>query len=847
MERAAGRRCLFGSEIVRAHERLSDFGPAALELAQVMDEALVSHVINRLEADDSLAPEVSELVLAALLGEVEECLGGRVPKKPAPAALQDTTPGQAYVNAIAVEGFRGIGPQIKLVLPSGPGLTLIVGRNGSGKSSFAEALELLLTGENQRWSARRSQIWKEGWRNLHHHEATEIQADLLIDGEPGPLTLKASWQADQSMDQGRTEFFCMGTSDKKDLGWKQPLATYRPFLSYNELGSMLEEGPSKLFDALASILGLEDLVRAAGSLGDAKKRRTDAHKETTKKGAEIRAALEVIDDERAVKSIEALDAKPWQLADIEAVVAGGSLDTENESEIEILRQLAHVKGPDPQEVSSAAEGILAALEAVQSLAGTDADRSRRTADILAGALELHQHHGDGDCPVCGRADALEPSWSERAETEIQRLRDDAKAAEQAHRNLRGAELKVRNLTQAPPPALSRASEAGIDAHLLLDVWHAFVASTELSGEKLALEVERRSAELEDAARAVRQQADTVLKEKEDAWRPAAARLAEWLPLARELIDEADTIDHLKKAEKWIRQTATDIRNDRFQPIKEKVKHFWELLRTHSNVDLYDVSFEGAASRRRVKLGVRVDGTEGAALGVMSQGELHSLALSLFLPRATLDASPFRFLFIDDPVQAMDPAKVDGLARVLHDVARDRQVVVFTHDDRLPQAVRYLGIEATIIEVQRREGSVVELRTAQSPIDHYISDALALMKTTELPPHVTQRVVPGLCRQSIEAACIEVIRRRRLTRGIPHVEVEELIGANRKLFPRLALALFDDAQRTSDVMRTLNNKFGSWSGDIAMACNKGAHQAVQADGLTFVRNSKRLAVRLLELK
>jgi wobble nucleotide-excising tRNase len=51
--------------------------------------------------------------------------------------------------------------------------------------------------------------------------------------------------------------------------------------------------------------------------------------------------------------------------------------------------------------------------------------------------------------------------------------------------------------------------------------------------------------------------------------------------------------------------------------------------------------------------VTVDGVEGAALGVMSQGELHAMALSLFLPRATLPESPFRFVVIDDPVQSMD--------------------------------------------------------------------------------------------------------------------------------------------------------------------------------------------------
>jgi DNA repair exonuclease SbcCD ATPase subunit len=36
--------------------------------------------------------------------------------------------------------------------------------------------------------------------------------------------------------------------------------------------------------------------------------------------------------------------------------------------------------------------------------------------------------------------------------------------------------------------------------------------------------------------------------------------------------------------------------------------------------------------------------------------------------------------IDDPVQSLDPARVDGLARALEETARTCQVIVFTHDD-----------------------------------------------------------------------------------------------------------------------------------------------------------------------
>ena len=149
----------------------------------------------------------------------------------------------------------------------------------------------------------------------------------------------------------------------------------------------------------------------------------------------------------------------------------------------------------------------------------------------------------------------------------------------------------------------------------------------------------------------------------------------------------------------------------------------------------------------MELKVTVDGQEGAALGVMSQGELHSLALSLFIPRATLPESPFRFVVIDDPVQSMDPARVDGLPRVLEAASQDRQVVLFTHDDRLHESVRRLGIAAIAIEITRREGSVVEPRRSKDPVSRYIEDAMALAHTDDFPAQGTHYVPAGSIRQS----------------------------------------------------------------------------------------------------
>ena len=267
-------------------------------------------------------------------------------------------------------------------------------------------------------------------------------------------------------------------------------------------------------------------------------------------------------------------------------------------------------------------------------------------------------------------------------------------------------------------------------------------------------------------------ASAEVARREDRWAPVAAEVASWCADAAAANDGMAPVPMIKAAETWLKAATDDIRNERLAPLAEQARAIWRMLRQESNVDLGAIRLAGSATQRRVELDVSVDGTPGSALGVMSQGEVNALALSVFLPRATLPASPFRFLVIDDPVQAMDPAKVDGLARVLESTAAGRQVIVFTHDNRLAQAVRQLSIPASILEVTRRPGSAVQVRTCLDPVEQALRDAGALAADGSVPSEVAARVVPGLCRTAVEAAFTEAIWRQQLRAGRRHDEIED---------------------------------------------------------------------------
>lgn len=89
---------------------------------------------------------------------------------------------------------------MSLPLQPGPGLTLVVGRNGSGESSFAGGLEVLLAGHNPRWEGKK-------------------EPRLGV----GPMTARRTWAADADVTMGQTELRDKAKTPRSldALGWRR--------------------------------------------------------------------------------------------------------------------------------------------------------------------------------------------------------------------------------------------------------------------------------------------------------------------------------------------------------------------------------------------------------------------------------------------------------------------------------------------------------------------------------------------------------------------------------------------------------------------------------------------------
>ncbi|MGA6175376.1 AAA family ATPase [Streptomyces sp. NPDC012600] len=787
---------------------------------------------------------------------IAERIDGAEPSELSPEAaalLRDTLPdpdpapeeagraGPVYLRSITAAGWRGVGPEATLDLPHGPGLTVVTGANGTGKSSFAEAAEIALTGFNARWDGSnggkpRTKVWRSGWCNLHEATAPQVAVSLTLGDSAEPVTVRRTWYGAEVEEARTTVIREDGTELKLDECVNaEMLDVYRPFLPYSELGSMVDGTMSDLYRKISTFIGLGRLGEMDVRLADRVKECKDIEARPRPLKAAAVEALTGLDDRRAVDAMAALGGR---VPDADAVRSLLDQDAvADQGDAARLRARASLAGPDESEVAGALARLREAIAALEDVRHSDAEDARRLAALLEAAFEQRRRSGSPHCPVCGTEDRLDQAWAEATRAEIERLQAEAAEADAVRRTLSGAKRAVHDLVQ-PVPDLLRTEDSE-----LAELWREWSLCRRLTDPaELAECVGRLAPRLAAACRQSGEEAARRLTDRDTAWRPVAVRLAEWAEAAEEAADATGRRKTAEAARKWFRKLTDELRAERMRHFSEQSQEVWTKLCESSNVSLGPVDLTGTAKQGGVELDVSVDDHEAAAYSVMSQGELHSLALSLFIPRATHEASPFGFLVIDDPVQSMDTQKVEGLATVLSECARHRQVVVFTHDTRLEQAITHLGIEATVHRISREEKSRVTVERTRDPFRQALGEARDVSKDTSVPQVVADRVIPAMCRAALEAACVETARRTvRDERGnrLSLAEFERRVPAQARTREYVAFALLGDPAGDA---RAVVERLHPGGGALIRALNSGAHGGLAAAGgpRGLVEGTERLA-------
>jgi hypothetical protein len=133
---------------------------------------------------------------------------------------------------------------------------------------------------------------------------------------------------------------------------------------------MLDEGPSKLYDALSLVLGLEDLVNGQAALAksrlDRQKLLDDANRERERLVELLRAFLANEPDDRASACLIAITPKIWEIDAVEAVLASSPVSSADQ-DMSILTRAATLDAGDPEQVGLCIAALREAEQKVKAI------------------------------------------------------------------------------------------------------------------------------------------------------------------------------------------------------------------------------------------------------------------------------------------------------------------------------------------------------------------------------------------------------------------------------------------------------------------------------------------------
>lgn len=632
---------------------------------------------------------------------------------------------RAYLSSISVEGFRGIGPHASLPLEPQRGLTLIYGANGSGKSTFVEALDVLLTGNTARFAGR-GQEWRSAWANAHNPDRGQIDIEFVVENRDA-----------QHFDDESSNPFLVGLAEEardaqRDMltrGWTAADLSAVTREKDNPLGGPDGDDPRQAAATGEKDDSLGEPVRRIGRL-------------------DVAGAIDKFRPILGYAELGPLFEESDSVADP---------DTGN---VTLFAQHIRTRANVRDEITDALEqfikqpaypsGVLYdELVAWQSYITSTRKGAKEAESLVRSAVA-----GDATASATLRSPS---DWDWQA-LAIEYTTDDSSDSP-----AKGSLRELLEVARAYSPRFSgsnRVSVGRLVAHMAQNVYwpveHRRMYERALRRERefrRRYERERHlnpiEVELGEAQWEIHYAHEEV--ERFFAYQPSRAK-----PYAEMLLDE--------------------ILSARLEQFSQRVSDIWGKIRPGSNGVQFDAlslqryhTIDGGSSPAqeiRVSLDLTIDGDRPIERGALSQGELHSLALSVFLPTLMMPGSPFGFAVIDDPVQAMDSYAVDGLAKVLRDAAEELQVVVFTHDERLPRALRLLDIEHTLINIARSPGSKVLHEVALDPVIRALEDARFTAEDAGEEDSDSSWMDVGVhCREAVEQACIKAATQRLRKAGV----------------------------------------------------------------------------------
>lgn len=695
------------------------------------------------------------------------------------------------IRRIEITGFRGASPDPKsslvVDLPTCPGLTVFHGQNGSGKSTIAHALRVALhPGYNSKPRSTRAKVSDNPWEPCDVHVDVDLaKIEVMLHSDSGEQI-----QATVEIAASGGETTRLITRGDQNIGpeWEDAYRIHRPVFAYAD-----EHGAIKGADDLRSFLFGHLLI--GGYL--------DSLREKIKPGwARANEAFQAVENgwqtfEGTLKEIS--ERYPEASTDIQPVERPDDEQTRESwlTEYSFTGDLATRTAPrlSVENVSAthaaidAAHSAVAAYRQAASAAWGPLDHAL---NVLLAEAKICPGLPDDECPVCGSDAQWRTALTSRMR-DLQHLNEPRNNAAGALAELRphvevlesmATLLDLDDAERPVPELVPPLRNALLERRLLANgEGHnpAVLSALEALHRSFA---DSRFGQL--ANRLVEQ--SHVLQQWNHERSKAARKFADVWWENRKV---AKNRDLWRSVNDCVIDLEQGIRTERERQLMGIVKQTCAEL-----LDSPDLILDALGIQQKTAMPTFNAAGNGGSLrplGALSAGQQNAFLLAPVVgPRSP---RPFGFVVFDDPVHALDDFRIETLATFLRERAKEHQVLVFTHDERLAETLRMSTPESKFLTIERNPTSSEIVITPDEPLwQRLLEVCSASLNAGEHEPQVKPGVARALMRQALDAAIRDAL--------ISHV----LDSSGRNL--QEALDALSSRNRTADRLKHLIDDYSN---------------------------------------
>lgn len=727
------------------------------------------------------------------------------------------------LKKLTIKGFRGFNDEQPILLDSG--VVLIYGLNGSGKSSFTEALEWLFFGEisRQRLSRCKSEYqYEEYLRNLFYTKPENpfVEVECSINETPATIRKELTAAGEKLFINGK-EVSELGSLNLKLENY------FRPMLAQTEIKALVDSEQKDRWEQLSSILGQDDLTRLRENLISLRNtKRDDDYKKQETRWHSIESDISELSVLSSLLTpIQNLDIAST-INELKKIVGSAAKSfSELSSEIkskqrgllntELGKRIAEVTYKDTSELKSFLEEVIDHFKQLEeeAIKSTYGGHDHSYLDFLKLGRGFTK---PPECPFCSVK-----SLTEKRLSEIDKSLEQGKEAQEAKTHFLQQKSLIDAWIRSCPDRirsfLPSQQELRVISQKLLDIGEKEYASLAQELDKLTTtEITKFNKTLKDISEVGftyleakyfhREEADEDIKEKlrgfvssvitgceniKAQWENSKTSIAEKLPLSgrmnqeelkkwltlekvsnffsgartfvrqTELLKRVDDIQ--KKLEQYEKAEVERLLNEHAQEIKD----YYEKLNPGDRIQFSGIEVKGGV-RRQAKLKAEAFGKKVNPVTFFSEAHTNSLALSIYFPQRVDRNTTWETVVLDDPVQSMDENHSQALIDILIDISTKKQVIVLTHSKsffrRLCARFAHLKPKQYLFFNNEDSGPSIKLDEGET-VAHL---SLAEDNRKKGDPRSLESA-SGQLRKAIESVCVEFL----LDKGVGFNKVRKI--------------------------------------------------------------------------